>query len=59
MSGARGRFPTGSTLGHVVRMTATDALGPTLTLVFVVDVANLLRVSQFGDKQLVAAFGFA
>ncbi|WP_335749919.1 MATE family efflux transporter [Sulfitobacter sp.] len=56
MSG-QGRFLTGSTLGHVVRMTATGALG--ITFVFVVDAANLLWVSQLGDKQLVAAIGFA
>lgn len=56
MSG-QGRFLTGSTLGHVVRMTATGALG--ITFVFVVDAANLLWVSQLGDRQLVAAIGFA
>ncbi|MEH6519696.1 MAG: MATE family efflux transporter [Sulfitobacter sp.] len=38
-------------------MTATGALG--ITFVFVVDAANLLWVSQLGDKQLVAAIGFA
>lgn len=54
---AQGRFLTGSTLGHVVRMTATGAVG--ITFVFVVDAANLLWVSQLGDKQLVAAIGFA
>lgn len=54
---APGRFLTGSTLGHVVRMTATGALG--ITFVFVVDAANLLWISQLGDKQLVAAIGFA
>lgn len=53
----QGRFLTGSTLGHVVRMTATGALG--ITFVFVVDAANLLWVSQLGDKKLVAAIGFA
>ena len=53
---AQGRFLTGSTLGHVVRMTATGALG--ITFVFIVDAANLLWVSQLGDKQLVAAIGF-
>ncbi len=54
---AEGRFLTGSTLGHVVRMTATGALG--ITFVFVVDAANLLWVSQLGQPQLVAAIGFA
>ncbi|WP_298857905.1 MATE family efflux transporter [uncultured Sulfitobacter sp.] len=53
----QGRFLTGSTLGHVVRMTATGAVG--ITFVFIVDAANLLWVSQLGDKQLVAAIGFA
>ena len=58
MSGdAQGRFLSGSTLGHVVRMTATGAVG--ITFVFIVDAANLLWVSQLGDKQLVAAIGFA
>ncbi|MEQ6248664.1 MATE family efflux transporter [Sulfitobacter sp. HNIBRBA3233] len=52
-----GRFLTGSTLGHVTRMTATGALG--ITFVFIVDAANLLWVSQLGDPQLVAAVGFA
>lgn len=44
-------------MGHVVRMTATGALG--ITFVFIVDAANLLWVSQLGDRQLVAAIGFA
>ena len=54
---AQGRFLTGSTLGHVVRMTATGAMG--ITFVFVVDAANLLWISQLGDPRLVAAIGFA
>lgn len=54
---AQGRFLTGSTLGHVVRMTVTGALG--ITFVFIVDAANLLWLSQLGDPQLVAAIGFA
>lgn len=54
---AQGRFLTGSTLGHVTRMTATGALG--ITFVFIVDAANLLWVSQLGQPQLVAAVGFA
>ncbi len=53
----RGRFLTGPTLGHVVRMTATGALG--ITFVFLVDAANLLWLSQLGQQQLVAAIGFA
>lgn len=51
------RFLTGSTMGHVVRMTATGALG--ITFVFLVDAANLLWISQLGDPTLVAAIGFA
>ncbi|WP_299862345.1 MATE family efflux transporter [uncultured Roseobacter sp.] len=51
------RFLTGSTMGHVVRMTATGAMG--ITFVFLVDAANLLWVSQLGDPSLVAAIGFA
>ncbi len=51
------RFLTGSTMGHVVRMTATGAFG--ITFVFLVDAANLIWISQLGDPQLVAAIGFA
>lgn len=54
---AEGRFLTGSTMGHVVRMTATGAFG--ITFVFLVDAANLFWVSQLGDPQLIAAIGFA
>lgn len=54
---AEGRFLTGGTMGHVVRMTATGAAG--ITFVFLVDAANLLWVSQLGQPQLVAAIGFA
>ena len=52
-----GRFLTGSTMGHVVRMTATGAFG--ITFVFLVDAANLVWVAQLGDPRLVAAIGFA
>lgn len=54
---AQGRFLTGSTMGHVARMTATGALG--ITFVFLVDAANLFWISQLGDGRLVAAIGFA
>ncbi len=57
MSGAQGRFLTGSTMGHVVRMTATGAFG--ITFVFLVDAMNLFWLSQLGEPQLVAAVGFA
>ena len=54
---SEGRFLTGSTMGHVVRMTATGAFG--ITFVFLVDAANLFWLSQLGQPQLVAAIGFA
>lgn len=53
----QGRFLTGGTMGHVVRMTATGAMG--ITFVFLVDAANLFWVSQLGQPQLVAAIGFS
>ncbi|MEM6303874.1 MAG: MATE family efflux transporter [Pseudomonadota bacterium] len=54
---AEGRFLTGSTMGHVVRMTMTGAAG--ITFVFLVDAANLFWLAQLGEPQLVAAIGFA
>ena len=57
MSEPQGRFLTGSTMGHVVRMTATGAFG--ITFVFLVDAMNLFWLSQLGEPQLVAAVGFA
>ncbi|WP_158968887.1 MATE family efflux transporter [Chachezhania sediminis] len=51
------RFLTGSTMGHVARMTLTGAFG--MTFVFVVDAANLFWISLLGDPQLLAAMGFA
>ena len=57
MAGAEGRFLTGSTMGHVVRMTMTGAVG--ITFVFIVDAANLFWISWLGDEKLVAAIGFA
>ena len=53
----KGRFLTGSTMGHVVRMTMTGAMG--ITFVFLVDAANLFWISQLGDPRLMAAIGFA
>ncbi|KIN60236.1 Multi antimicrobial extrusion (MATE) family-like protein [Sulfitobacter noctilucae] len=53
----QGRFLSGGTMGHVVRMTATGAMG--ITFVFLVDAANLFWVSQLGEPQLVAAIGYA
>lgn len=53
----KGRFLTGSTMGHVVRMTATGAFG--ITFVFLVDAMNLFWLSWLDQPQFVAAIGFA
>ena len=52
-----GRFLSGSTMGHVVRMTMTGAAG--ITFVFLVDAMNLFWISMLGDARMVAAIGFA
>lgn len=44
-------------MGHVVRMTATGALG--ITFVFLVDAVGLFWLAQLGEPRLVAAVGFA
>lgn len=54
---AQGRFLSGPTMGHVVRMTLTGAAG--ITFVFVVDAANLFWLSQLGEPILMAAIGYA
>ena len=54
---AEGRFLTGSTMGHVVRMTMTGAAG--ITFVFLVDAMSLFWVALLGDARMVAAIGFA
>jgi putative MATE family efflux protein len=51
------RFVTGSTLRHVLIMTATSSIG--LMAVFFVDVLNLLYVSMLGKQQLAAAIGYS
>ncbi len=51
------RFLTGSTMGHVIRMTLTGAAG--ITFVFIIDAMNLFWVSRMGDPRMVAAIGFA
>ena len=51
------KFVTGSTLRHVISMTATGSIG--LAAVFFVDVLNLFYISQLGEKQLAAAVGYA
>ncbi|MGE3370496.1 MAG: MATE family efflux transporter [Rhizobiaceae bacterium] len=51
------RFTTGSTLKHVISMTATGSVG--LMAIFLVDALNLFYISQLGITQLAAAIGFA
>ncbi len=50
-------FTEGSTLRHVLAMTASGSVG--LVAVFVVDFLSLLYVSRLGDAALTAAVGFA
>ncbi len=57
MSTTGGRFLTGSTMGHVLRMTLSGTAG--ITFLFVVDAANLFWISWLGETRLVAAVGFA
>ncbi len=52
-----GKFLQGSTMRHVVTMTATSSVG--LLAVFLVDVLNLLYISQLGQQELAAAIGYA
>jgi putative MATE family efflux protein len=56
MKGIQGRFLTGSTMSHVLRMTLTGTAG--ITFVFLVDAINLFWISWLGDIQLMAAMGF-
>lgn len=52
-----GKFVTGSTLTHVLRMTAAGSVG--LVAVFAVDLLNLFYISLLGQKELAAAVGYA
>jgi putative MATE family efflux protein len=51
------RFTTGSTLRHVIAMTATGSVG--LIAIFIVDALNLFYISMLGIQELAAAIGFA
>ncbi len=53
----QGKFVTGSTLKHVLNMTAAGSIG--LIAVFAVDLLNLLYISLLGQKELAAAVGYA
>ena len=52
-----GKFVTGSTLKHVLNMTAAGSVG--LIAVFAVDLLNLFYISLLGQKELAAAVGYA
>ncbi len=54
---SKAKFTTGSTMRHVVVMTATSSAG--LLSLFLVDAVNLLYISMLGVTELAAAIGFA
>lgn len=51
------KFVSGSTMRHVLVMSATGSVG--LLAVFVVDVLNLFYISRLGQQELAAAVGYA
>jgi putative MATE family efflux protein len=55
--GQTAKFTTGSTMRHVITMTATGSVG--LIAVFIVDALNLFYISLLGVQELAAAIGFA
>ncbi len=57
MSDPQGRFLTGSTMSHVIKMTLSATIG--LTFMFLIDAATLFWVSRMGVEQNMAALGFA
>ena len=50
------KFVTGSTMRHVIVMTATGSVG--LVAIFIVDALNLFYISLLGVQSLTAAVGF-
>ena len=52
-----GAFVTGSTMGHVVRMTGTGSVG--MLAIFAVDFIDMFFLSLLGEAELAAAIGFA
>ena len=52
-----GKFVSGSTLKHVLNMTASGSVG--LIAIFAVDLLNLFYISLLGQKELTAAVGYA
>ena len=53
----RRNSPRGSTMRHVVVMTATGSIG--LMAIFVVDFLNLFYIALLGEQELAAAIGYA
>lgn len=53
----KARFTTGSTMRHVVVMTATGSIG--LMSLFVVDFADMYFLSLLGEKEVAGAAGYA
>lgn len=51
------KFTVGSTMRHVIVMTATGSVG--LISIFIVDALNLFYISLLGIEELAAAVGFA
>tara|TARA_R110002126_G_scaffold151287_17_gene298249 strand:+ start:1056 stop:2483 length:1428 start_codon:yes stop_codon:yes gene_type:complete len=51
------KFVTGSTMRHVINMTATGSIG--LVAIFLVDAFNLFYISMLGEDELAAAIGYA
>ncbi|WP_378943307.1 MATE family efflux transporter [Mesorhizobium sp. ANAO-SY3R2] len=54
---APAKFTVGSTMRHVIVMTATGSVG--LISIFIVDALNLFYISLLGVEELAAAVGFA
>jgi putative MATE family efflux protein len=54
---SQARFTTGSTMRHVVVMTATGSVG--LMALFVVDFADMYFLSLLGEREVAGAIGFA
>lgn len=55
--GEQAKFVTGSTMRHVITMTATGSIG--LVAIFIVDALNLFYISLLGQQELAAAIGYA
>ncbi|RED54342.1 MATE family efflux transporter [Aestuariispira insulae] len=52
-----GVFVSGSTMGHVIRMTGTGSIG--MLAIFAVDFIDMFFLSLLGEAELAAAIGFA